>query len=71
MLDKIGIIGNIQGVKASKRPKPKNVIRISHILPPAKTPAILSCSEPEISFFVEIFEMEEARGKENSFFKGA
>jgi hypothetical protein len=46
MIDEsIGIIGKIQGVKESKRPKPKNVIKTTHRLLLDKVSAILFSSD--------------------------
>ena len=45
MPDRIGIIGNTQGVNASNRPAPKNISRVSQVLPLASAAAISSCSE--------------------------
>jgi hypothetical protein len=34
--DRMGIIGNMHGVNASSRPKPKKAASSAHVLPPAK-----------------------------------
>ncbi len=45
MPDRIGIIGSTQGVKASRRPKPKKLAMTTNRLPSAISPDRRSCSE--------------------------
>ena len=45
MPDRIGIIGNTQGVNASNKPAPKNITSVNRILSPRNALAIESCSE--------------------------
>jgi hypothetical protein len=45
MPERIGIMGKMQGVKASSSPKPKKTARITHSPSPASTAAMRSCSE--------------------------
>ena len=47
--DIIGIIGNTHGVRDSKRPNPKNVRRITAILPSFMVLAIVSVSENSVA----------------------
>jgi hypothetical protein len=47
MLDRMGIIGNTQGVKASNRPKPKKLRITSQVLPLVSDSAMRSCSETD------------------------
>ncbi len=44
ILDRMGIMGNTQGVNASSRPKRKNEASTRGVLPLAREPAIRSCS---------------------------
>ena len=44
MLERIGIMGNTQGVNVSSRPNPKKLSNTSKLLPLASERAIRSCS---------------------------
>ena len=52
MPDRIGIIGKVQGVNASSRPKPKKLSRISGTLAPASRRAMSPVSSLETALVV-------------------